>query len=101
MTFLSEPKKGTKWPKKLPQFGSRQEAVAVCKELVKATFLLRSEKRGKGELAVCISERINPNGSACYYYQHSLTHVCCFPCCFFPVITDAPNNPGFAISRIR
>ena len=54
MNFMFEPKKGVKWPKKLPKFDSRQDAIAVCKELCKHQFLLRSEKRGKGELGVSI-----------------------------------------------
>ena len=52
VNFLLEPKKGTKWPSKLPKFANRQAAIAVCKELCKNQFLLRSEKRGKGELGV-------------------------------------------------
>lgn len=49
---MVEPKKGTKWPKNLPRFENRQDAIAVCKELCKNQFLLRSEKLGKGELGV-------------------------------------------------
>jgi translocation protein SEC62 len=52
VNFLVEPKKGTKWPSKLPRFASRHEAIAVCNKLCKSQFLLRSEKRGKGELDV-------------------------------------------------
>ena len=52
VNFLVEPKKGTKWPSKLPRFANRHEAIAVCKELCKSQYLLRSEKRGKGELDV-------------------------------------------------
>lgn len=52
VTFLVEPKKGTKWPSDVPRFSSRQEAVAVCKELCKKQYLLRSEKREKGILGV-------------------------------------------------
>jgi hypothetical protein len=47
-----EPKKGTKWPKTLPRFENRQDAIAVLKELCKLQFILRCEKRGKGELGV-------------------------------------------------
>lgn len=54
VNFLAEPKKGTKWPSYLPKFGSRQEAIAACKELAKHGFFVRSEKRGKGELGVSI-----------------------------------------------
>jgi len=49
---LVEPKKGTKWPSNLPRFENRQDAVAVCKDLCKSQFLVRSEKQGKGELGV-------------------------------------------------
>jgi translocation protein SEC62 len=52
VNFLVEPKKGTKWPTNLPRFENRTEATAVCRELCKNQFLLRSEKRGKGELGV-------------------------------------------------
>jgi len=52
VNFLAEPKKGTKWPSNLPRFDSRTQAVAVCKDLVKLQFLIRSEKQGKGELGV-------------------------------------------------
>ena len=55
VNFLSEPKKGTKWPDRLPKFASRQEAIAVCKELVKLEYIVRAEKRGKGELGVRVS----------------------------------------------
>lgn len=54
VNFLVEPKKGTKWPKKLPKFSDRAEAIAVCKELCNLQYLLRSEKLGKGELGVSI-----------------------------------------------
>jgi len=52
VNFLVEPKKGTKWPTNLPRFENRQDAILVCKELCKNQFLIRSEKRGKGELGV-------------------------------------------------
>lgn len=52
VNFLVEPKKGTKWPKDLPKFQSRLEAIAVCKSLCKLHFMHRSEKRGKGDLIV-------------------------------------------------
>ena len=52
VNFLVEPKKGTKWPKNLPKFKTRQEAIAVCKSLCKLQFMHRSEKRGKGDLVV-------------------------------------------------
>lgn len=49
---MVEPKKGTKWPSNLPRFESRQQAIAVCKDLCKFQFMHRSEKRGKGDLVV-------------------------------------------------
>ena len=52
VNFMVEPKKGVKWPKNLEKFYSRQSAITVCKELCKQQFLLRSEKRAKGELDV-------------------------------------------------
>jgi len=56
VSFLTNPKKGSKWPKGLPRFESRQEAITVCKELCKIEFIHRSEKRGKGDLTVSIKE---------------------------------------------
>lgn len=52
MNFMVEPKKGTKWPKELPKFTSRPEAIAICKELCNRQFMHRSEKVAKGELEV-------------------------------------------------
>jgi len=52
VNFMFEPKIGTKWPTNLPRFESRNDAIAVCKDLCKNQFLLRSEKQGKGELSV-------------------------------------------------
>lgn len=52
VNFLVEPKKGTKWPSKLPRFENRLDAIAVCKDLCKQQFIVRSEKQGKGVLAV-------------------------------------------------
>ena len=49
---MVEPKKGTKWPKELPRFKSRPDAIAVCKDLCGHQFMHRSEKVGKGELEV-------------------------------------------------
>jgi hypothetical protein len=54
VNFLVEPKKGTKWPTKLLRFQNRHDAIAICKELCKNQYLLRSEKCGKGELEVRI-----------------------------------------------
>jgi hypothetical protein len=55
VNFLVEPKKGIKWPPKLPRFSNRHDAIAICKELCKSQYLLRSEKCGKGELEVRMS----------------------------------------------
>jgi translocation protein SEC62 len=52
VNFLMEPKKGTKWPTNLPRFENRVDAISVCRELCKLQYLLRAEKRGKGELGV-------------------------------------------------
>jgi len=52
VNFLVEPKKGTKWPNKLPKFDNRPDAIAVCRDMCKLQYLLRAEKRGKGELGV-------------------------------------------------
>lgn len=52
VNFLAEPKKGTKWPTNLPKFDDRQDAIAVCRDLCKLQYMIRSEKRGKGELGV-------------------------------------------------
>ena len=54
VNFLVEPKKGTKWPKKLPRFNDRTQAIAVCKELCNLQYILRCEKLGKGELGVSV-----------------------------------------------
>ena len=55
MNFMVEPKKGTKWPKELPRFSSRLDAIAVCKELCTLQYILRGEKVAKGELEVSSS----------------------------------------------
>jgi len=54
VNFLVEPKKGTKWPSNLPRFENRTQAIAVCKDLCKFQYLHRSEKQGKGKLAVSL-----------------------------------------------
>lgn len=55
VNFMVEPKKGTKWPKELPRFSSRPDAIAVCKELCTLQYILRGEKVAKGELEVSSS----------------------------------------------
>ena len=52
VNFMVEPKKGTKWPKELPRFSARPDAIAVCKELCNIQYIHRSEKVAKGELEV-------------------------------------------------
>jgi translocation protein SEC62 len=52
VNFMVEPKKGTTWPKNLPKFKTRQEAIAVCKEMCANQFMHRSIKRGKGDLVI-------------------------------------------------
>ena len=52
VNFMVEPKKGAKWPKELPKFKNRSDAIAVCKELCSRQYMHRSEKVAKGELEV-------------------------------------------------
>jgi translocation protein SEC62 len=52
VNFLVEPKKGTKWPTNLPRLENRTQAIAICKDLCKLQYVHRSEKQGKGKLAV-------------------------------------------------
>ena len=73
MNFLVEPKKGTKWPKNLPRFENRQEAIAVCKDLCKEQFLLRSEKRGKGELGMTRVRDFDESGYFTWIYEGNKT----------------------------
>ena len=93
MNFLVEPKKGTKWPTTLPKFTSREEAIEVCKDLCRLQFMHRSEKRGKGDLAV--SRR---HARATWYKsQWTDLHVAnraCLYCSFFHLFG---RSPGFAI----
>ena len=73
MNFMVEPKKGTKWPKELPRFSSRPDAIAVCKELCTLQYILRGEKVAKGELEV------SPSLStfALHYYLLYCIALCC------------------------
>ena len=61
VNFMVEPKKGTKWPKNLPKFKNRTEAIAVCKELCNYQYMHRSIKRGKGDLVVSKPSRAEPS----------------------------------------
>ncbi|EEC47295.1 predicted protein [Phaeodactylum tricornutum CCAP 1055/1] len=73
VNFLVEPKKGTKWPTNLPKFASRSDAILVCKELCKQQFLLRSEKRGKGELDVARVRDFDEAGYFTWVYEGDKT----------------------------
>mmetsp|Transcript_37294 Transcript_37294/g.57254 ORF Transcript_37294/g.57254 Transcript_37294/m.57254 type:complete len:330 (+) Transcript_37294:58-1047(+) len=73
VNFLVEPKKGTKWPGKLPRFKSRTEAIAVCKDLCKYQFMHRSEKRGKGDLTVSRIRDFDEGGYFTWMYEGDKT----------------------------
>lgn len=64
VNFMVEPKKGTKWPKELPRFTSRPDAIAVCKDLCSMQYIHRSEKVAKGELEV---SRVRDFDEAAYF----------------------------------
>jgi len=69
VNFLLEPKKGCKWPKKLPRFKERHEAIAVCKDLCRYQFMHRSEKTGKGELTVSRLRDFDESGYYTWIYE--------------------------------
>uniref|UniRef100_A0A6U4IPD0 Translocation protein SEC62 n=1 Tax=Minutocellus polymorphus TaxID=265543 RepID=A0A6U4IPD0_9STRA len=69
VNFLVEPKKGTKWPSNLPKFKTRQEAIAVCKELCRLHFIHRSEKRGKGDLTISRNRDFDESGYFTWIYE--------------------------------
>lgn len=69
VNFLVEPKKGTKWPKKLQRFKDRHEAITVCKELCRLQFMHRSEKAGKGELVVSRLRDFDESGYYTWMYE--------------------------------
>mmetsp|Transcript_17133 Transcript_17133/g.23808 ORF Transcript_17133/g.23808 Transcript_17133/m.23808 type:complete len:322 (-) Transcript_17133:115-1080(-) len=73
VNFMVEPKKGIKWPSKLPRFSSRPEAIAVCKDLCKYQFMHRSEKRGKGDLAVSRVRDFDEAGYFTWMYEGDMT----------------------------
>jgi len=73
VNFLEEPRKGTKWPKTLPRFESRQDAIAVCKELCNLQFLLRCEKQGKGELDIMRNRDFDESGYFAWVYEGDKT----------------------------
>lgn len=73
VNFLVEPKKGTKWPKDLPKFATRHEAIAVCKDLCRYQFIHRSEKRGKGDLVVSRVRDFDETGYFTWIYEGNKT----------------------------
>lgn len=73
VNFLVEPKRGTKWPKNLPKFESRQDAIAVCKELCNLQFILRCEKQGKGELSMVRNRDFDESGYFAWIYEGDKT----------------------------
>eukprot|EP00550_Attheya_septentrionalis_P009811 CAMPEP_0198283682 /NCGR_PEP_ID=MMETSP1449-20131203/3253_1 /TAXON_ID=420275 /ORGANISM="Attheya septentrionalis, Strain CCMP2084" /LENGTH=328 /DNA_ID=CAMNT_0043980407 /DNA_START=23 /DNA_END=1009 /DNA_ORIENTATION=+ len=73
VNFLVEPKKGTKWPTNLPKFTSREEAIEVCKDLCRLQFMHRSEKRGKGDLAVSRVRDFDEAGYFTWMYEGDKT----------------------------
>jgi len=77
VNFMVEPKKGTKWPKDLPKFKTRQEAIAVCKELCNYQFMHRSIKRGKGDLVISRDRDFDESGIFTWIYEgdKSFSHM--------------------------
>mmetsp|Transcript_6655 Transcript_6655/g.16604 ORF Transcript_6655/g.16604 Transcript_6655/m.16604 type:complete len:326 (+) Transcript_6655:23-1000(+) len=73
VNFLAEPKRGVKWPKDLPRFESRQEAIAVCRELCNLQFILRCDKQGKGELAMVRNREFDESGYFAWIYEGNKT----------------------------
>jgi translocation protein SEC62 len=69
VNFLAEPKRGTKWPKDLPRFESRRDAINVCKELCNLQFILRCEKQGKGELSMVRNREFDESGYFTWIYE--------------------------------
>jgi len=77
VNFMVEPKKGTKWPKKLPKFKTRTEAIAVCKELCNYQYMHRSIKRGKGDLVISRDRDFDESGIFTWIYEgdKSFSHM--------------------------
>lgn len=77
VNFMVEPKKGTKWPKGLPKFKTRQEAIAVCKELCNYQYMHRSIKRGKGDLIISRDRDFDESGIFTWIYEgdKSFSHL--------------------------
>lgn len=77
VNFMVEPKKGTNWPKKLPRFKTRQQAIAVCKELCNYQYMHRSIKRGKGDLVISRDRDFDESGIFTWIYEgdKSFSHM--------------------------
>mmetsp|Transcript_17673 Transcript_17673/g.40759 ORF Transcript_17673/g.40759 Transcript_17673/m.40759 type:complete len:326 (-) Transcript_17673:1925-2902(-) len=73
VNFLVEPKRGTKWPKNLPRFESRQDAINVCKSMCKNQFILRCDKQGKGELSMVRNHAFDESGYFVWIYEGNKT----------------------------
>lgn len=69
VNFLVEPKKGSKWPVKLPRVENRTEAIAICKELCRIQYIHRSEKRGKGDLVISRVRDFDESGYFTWIYE--------------------------------
>jgi hypothetical protein len=57
-TYLVEPRKGVKWPKKVPRVKTRRQAIDICRNLCQESFIVRADKLGKGELKVRFVESL-------------------------------------------
>lgn len=77
VNFMVEPKKGSKWPKDLPKFKSRQEAITICKELCNYQYMHRSIKRGKGDLVISRDREFDESGIFTWIYEgdKSFSHM--------------------------
>jgi translocation protein SEC62 len=69
VTFLLEGKKGSKWPKDLPRFKSRNEAIFVCKNLCSNQFIHRSERVAKGELEISRNQDFDETAFFTWIYE--------------------------------
>jgi len=77
VNFMVEPKKGTKWPKNLPRFKTRNEAIAICVEMCNCQYMHRSIKRGKGDLAISRDRDFDESGIFTWIYEgdKSFSHM--------------------------
>lgn len=94
VNFLVEPKKGVKWPAKLPRIKDRQEAITICKSLCELQYIMRSEKEGKGEVTFMRVRDFEETGYFTWIYEgnQSFSHMMSgllivgFLCCVcFPI----------------